>query len=201
MKYKIAFPGRLASWLGIMSVLCLSLPASAATLILRDWASLPFPPDATHADRYPFPNEFTLSETNPITQIEMDYRNLPNIPGVGIHEIKSAAFLFAPADVASTTIFENTAERFWARIVFRTAGGDRRLTGLNDPSAPSFVAFHGSAAGGANTSTKWTVTYLNGATAVYDNGIVPEPGTMAVVAISAVLGLSCRRRHVTGATA
>ena len=176
----------------VAGVLSFGLPASAATLTLTDPSTLPFPPDADHADRYSFPFEITLSLTNPITRIEMDYQNSPFVPGVGIHEIKSAAFLFQSGDLASTTVLESTTERYRALIVFKTVP-DRRLTALAAPASPAFVAYHGPTFGSATTSALWTVTYLDGSTKSFNNGIIPEPGASAWIAVSATLALCARR--------
>lgn len=183
----------IAPWLGAVSLISLNFSASAATLTLTDWTTLPFPSGANHADTYALP--FTLSLANPVTQIEIDYQNLPFVPGMGIHEIKSAEFLFKSGDLASTTVFENTTERFWARIVFKTSPTNRRLTALADPFAPAFVAFHGSTFGAASTSANWTVTYLDGSTQTNNNGIIPEPRTSVWMAVSATLALFIRRTN------
>ena len=192
MKRKFRHQTQVYPWLVVAGVLCFVLPASAATLTLTDPSTLPFPPGADHADRYSFPFEIALSLTNPITRIEMDYRNQPFVPGMGIHEIQSAAFLFQSGDLASTTVFESTTERYWARIVFKTIP-DRRLTALAAPFSPAFVAFHGSAFGSATTSALWTVTYQDGTTQTSNGGIIPEPGTSAWIAVSATLALCARR--------
>lgn len=192
MKQKIGLVKRLALWLGAVSFLSLSVPASAAVLTLTDWTTLPFPPGAGHADTYQLP--FSLSATTPITQVEIDYQNKPLPPGLGIHTITSALFLFNSGDLASTTVFESTAERFWARIVFKTLP-DRRLTGLTNPSEPAFVAYHGGASGNALTDARWTVTYADGTTQTRSNGIIPEPCTMASLAVSASLAMLIRRRN------
>lgn len=196
MKHKIGLVKRFALRLGTVSFLSLSVPASAAVLTLTDWTTLPFPPTASHADTYQLP--FSLSATTPITQVEIDYRNQPFPTGAGIHTISSALFLFQSGDLASTTVFESTAERFWARIVFKTIPLDRRMTGLTNPSAPAFVAYHGGASGNALTSAQWTVTYANGSTQTSNNGIIPEPCTLASLAVSGSLAMLIRRRNRTG---
>lgn len=196
MKHEIGLVKRFALWLGAVSFLSLSVPASAAVLTLTDWTTLPVPSGATHADLYSLPFDISLSTTNPITQVEIDYTNVPS--GAGLHEIKSAAFLFQAGDLASTTVFESTALRFWARIVFKTAP-DRRMTGLTDRFAPAFAAYHGSP--NTDTSALWTVTYANGTTQTTNNGIIPEPGALASLAVSASLSMLIRRRNKTGSVA
>lgn len=199
MKWKQAFLKGLAPWLWAAISLSVSNAASAATLTLTDWTTLPFPSGADHADTYSLPFEIALSLANPITQIEIDYQNNPFVPGIGIHEIKSAAFLFQSGDLASTTVFESTTERFWARIVFRTSPTDRRLTALADPLAPAFVAFHGSAFGSATTSATWTATYLDGSTRIGYGGIIPEPNTAGGIAVCLCLAMLIRKANRTSA--
>jgi hypothetical protein len=174
------------------SFLSWSAPASAATLTLTDWTTLPFPSGASHADTYLFPSfDFPLSTANPITRIEMDYRNVPLFnSSPGDHEIKSAQFLFNSGDLATTTVLESTADKFWVSILFKTIP-DRRLTGLSNPSAPAFVAFHGSP--NTFTSAQWTVTYQDGTIRTSNGGIIPEPGTPAWIAVFATLALCTRR--------
>lgn len=192
MERKIGLAKRLPLGLGFLSFLSLGVSASAATLALTDWTTLPVPPGADHADTYRLP--FALSVATPITQVELDYRNLPFVTGAGIHEIKSATFLFHSGDLASTTVFESTTERFWARIVFKTVP-DRRLTGLTDSFAPAFAAYHGPSLGSALTSAQWTVTYADGSTQTADNGIIPEPGTLASLAVSVCWVMLIRRTN------
>lgn len=166
--------------------------ASAAVLTLLDWTSIPVPSGANHADLYEFPHwAFPLTSANPITQVEMDYNNLPFVEGMGIHEIKSAQFLFNSGDLATTAILMNTTERYWARIVFITPF--KKLTGLTDTRAPAFLAYHGPSFGSALTSALWTVTYQDGTTLTADNGIIPEPGCAAFIAIASTMGLFQRR--------
>lgn len=200
MNRKIKLMKRLSSWLISVSFLSMGVSASAATLTLTDWTTLPFPSGATHADTYQFPTfDFPLSAANPITQIEMDYRNVPVFnSSPGDHEIKSAQFLFSSGDLATTTVLESTADKFWVRILFKTLP-DRRLTGLSNPFSPAFVAFHG----GPNTftSAQWTVTYQDGTTKTSNGGIIPEPGTPAWIAVSAILALCIRRTNRTSTAA
>lgn len=193
MKQNVGLVKRLALWVGAVSFLSLSVSASAAVLTLTDWTTLPVPPGATHADTYLLPTDISLSTTNPITQVEIDYQNVPFVPGGLNHEIKSAAFLFNSGDLASTTVFESTTQRFWARIVFKTTPVDRRMTGLTNRFEPAFAAYHGSQ--NTLTSALWTVTYANGATQTSNNGIIPEPCTLASLAVSASLAMLIRRRN------
>lgn len=167
---------------------------SGAVLTLVDWTSIPVPPTTDHADLYEFPSwAFPLTSANPITQVEIDYNNLPFVSGMGIHEIKSAQLLFNSGDLATTNVFTNTTERYWARILFTPS---KRLTGLTNPSAPAFLAYHGPHLGSALTSAQWTVTYQDGTTLTANNGIIPEPGSAAFFAFSVSLGLF--RRRVAG---
>jgi hypothetical protein len=195
MKQEIVLVKRCARWLGAVGFLAMSVPASAAVLTLMDWTTLPVPPGADHADLYELPLEIALSGAMPITQVEIDYQNHPFVTGAGIHEIKSAAFLFASGDLASTTVLENTTERFLARIVFTISPINRWLTGLTDRFAPAFAAFHGPALGSATTSAKWTVTFQNGTTQTAYNGIIPEPRTLVWLAVSATLAMFIRRTN------
>jgi hypothetical protein len=193
MKWNFQSLKQVSPRLVVAGVLSFTLPASAATLTLTDWTTLPFPPNADHADTYDFPYyAFTLYGILPITQIEMAYDNNPFVSGAGIHEIKSAAFLFSSGDLASTTVLESTVDRFRALIIFKTSP-DRRLTGLAAPSDAAFVAYHGPSFGSATTSALWTVTYSNGSTESFDNGIIPEPGPSLWIAVSATLALCTRR--------
>ncbi len=192
---------RVASLFGTACLLCLSQPASAAVLTLLDWTTVPVPAGA-HPDLYPLPAELIGTAANPVVTVEIDHRNLPNVAGMGVHEIQSAAFLFKATDLVNFTIIENTSERFWARVQF---AGARRMTGLADNFAPAFVAMHGTPfpagvpKGGADTSANWTVTYLNGSTASANDGIIPEPGTSTCLALSAGLILFLRRKTRPGA--
>jgi hypothetical protein len=190
---KVMLTNLLPPWRIAVSFLSLGVSASAATLTLSDWTTLPFPAD-THADTYMFPSyDFPLSAANPITQIEMDYRNVPHVmSSLGDHEIKSASFLFSSGDLASTTVQESTGDKFRVMILFRTVSG-RTLTGLSNPYAPAFVAFHS----GPNTftSAQWTVTYRDGTIKTSNNGIIPEPSTQTWIAVSATLAMCIRRTN------
>ncbi len=167
--------------LGIGSLLCLNMTASAAVLTLVDWTTIPVPSGA-HADRYTLPNNLIGTEANPVTTVEIFYHNDPLLIGSGIHEIQSANFLFQPSDVMSLTVIECTAEIYWARVVFNPS---RNMTGLSNGNDPAFVAMHSN---GINSSTAadWTVTYLNGSTQSSNNGIVPEPCGAALLSVSLI---------------
>lgn len=185
---------KIVAWaLGVVGFLSPGVPGSAAVLTLLDWNTIVVSPGADHADVYEIPIEIQLSEAMPVTQIEIDYLNLPFVSGMGIHEIKSAQFLFNAGDLASTTVFENTPERFRALIVFNTVPDNRWLTRLTDRFAPAFAAYHGPASGSATTSAKWTVTFQNGATQTAFNGIIPEPSVLAALSFSCLAWLSRRR--------
>jgi len=162
--------------------------ASAAVLTLLDWTTIPVP-SGTHPDRYELPYEFLFPISGKtITTVELDYRNLPMVSGE--HGIQSVAFLFSPGDVFSTTVFESTSERYWARVQFKPS---RVITDLSNPFSPAFVAMHGPYST-AFTSAQWTVTYTDSTTATSNNGIVPEPACAAFIAFFSTATLFRRRR-------
>lgn len=162
--------------------------ASAAVLTLLDWTTVPIPSGA-HPDRYTLPYDllFPISGKT-ITTVEMDYQNQPFVPGD--HPIQSIAFLFASGDVLSTTVFESTSQRYRARVVFKPTS---YFTNFTDPFAPALVAMHGPIGGGTLTSAQWTVTYTDSTTATSNNGIIPEPGSAAFIAIASTIGFFRRR--------
>lgn len=176
---------------GALALLATTGLASSAVLTLTDVSSVPVPP-GTHADAYEIPSEL-FTPGKPIATLEVDYLNQPFVPGVGIHEIQSATFLFQASDLASTTVLESTVDRFWALITFKTVP-DRRPTGLTNPTAPALVAMHGSANGSATTLAKWTATYSDGSTLTAFNGIIPEPSTVTIALLSAGMVLTRRTR-------
>lgn len=177
---------------GALALLATSGLASSAVLTLTDVTTIPVPP-GTHADAYELPSEL-FEPGKPITTLEVDYLNQPFVPGIGIHEIQSATFLFQASDLASTTVLESTVDRFWALIVFKTVP-DRRPTGLTNPAAPALVAMHGNfGLGSATTLAKWTATYADGSTLTAYNGIIPEPSTVTIALLSAGMALTRRTR-------
>ncbi len=176
---------------GALALLATTGLASSAVLTLTDVSSVPVPA-GTHADAYELPSEL-FAPGKPIATLEVDYLNSPFVPGVGIHGIESATFLFQASDLASTTVLESTVDRFWVLIMFKTVP-DRRPTGLTNPTAPALVAMHGGVNGGATTQTKWTATYSDGSTLTAYNGIIPEPSTVAIALLSAGLALIRRTR-------
>jgi len=167
-----------------------STSGAVLALTLLDWTTVPIPSGA-HADRYPLPNSLLAGTGKIITTVELDYTNLPNVSGD--HPIQSAAFLFDPDDVSSVTVFVSTSQRYWARVVLN----DPWLTSFTNPFAPAFVAMHGPIGGGTDTSAHWTVTYLDSTTASSNNGIIPEPASVALVAMSATAGFLRRRPNRT----
>lgn len=160
-------------------------------LTLTDVTSVAVPP-GTHADVYELPAELFVPG-KPIATLEVDYVNVPFVPGVGIHVIESATFLFQASDLASVTVLESTVDRFWVMIVFNT-DPDRRPTGLTNPTAPALVAMHGGVNGGATTGVEWTATYSDGSTLTAYNGIIPEPSTVTIALLSAGMALIRRSR-------
>ncbi|MEO5914181.1 MAG: hypothetical protein ABIS50_08110 [Luteolibacter sp.] len=177
--------------LGAAGLLYLSQPISAAVLTLLDWTTVPVPSGTDHSDTYTLPWDINslLAGGRTITSLELDYNNLPLVSGLGIHQILGAAFLFKSSDLASTTVIESTAERYWARIVFKTVPTNRQLNGLTNQNAPAFVAMHTNAFGSATTSAYWTATFSDGSTSSSNNGIIPEPCGLALISVSAVFAI------------
>ena len=184
---------RRAALAGALALLATTGLASSAVLTLTDVSSVPVPP-GTHADAYELPSEL-FTPGKPIATLEVDYVNSPFVPGIGIHEIQSATFLFQASDLASMTVLESTVDRFWVLIVFSTTPADRRPTGLTNPGAPALVAVHGNfGTGSVTTGAAWTATYSDGSTRTAYNGIIPEPSTVTIALLSAGLALTRRTR-------
>lgn len=175
--------------MGLVACLLLGLStwnsASAVVLTLLDWTTVPVPSGA-HPDRYELPTELLFPSGKMIVMIAVDYQNLPQSSGG--HPIQSTAFLFSPDDVLGTPVIENTAQRYRARVIFKPTS---YLTDLSNPSAPAFVAMHGT--GNSLTLLTWTATYTDNSTRTAYSGVIPEPGSSAFIAFSVSLGLFRRR--------
>lgn len=184
-----------AALAAVLAVFAATGHARSAVLTLTDVTTVPIPPGA-HADAYQIPSEL-FGPGKPIATLEVDYLNQPFVPGVGIHEIESATFLFQASDLASVTVLESTDDRFRALIVFKTVP-DRRPTGLTNPASPAMVAMHGPSMGSATTLVEWTATYADGSTLTAFNGIIPEPSTAAIALLSVGMAMTRRSRGRVG---